>query len=126
MICVVNFMDDGRIDKKKEIDSELNNMKFKSESRFSEIRDRMSEFFSVVGYNPEKIPFIPVSGYYGLNITRKTDKLAWYEGPTLLEAMENLREPLQYKKLIDKPPRMCCFGQLQIHGVGKIAIGKVI
>ena len=126
MICLVNFMDDGKIDESKEVDSELNNLKFKSESRFSEIRDRMSKFFSTVGYKPENIPFIPVSGYYGMNITRKTDKLAWYEGPTLLEAMEKLREPVAYKKLIDKPSRMCCFGLLRLSGFRKIAIGKVV
>ena len=126
MICLVNFMDDGKIDESKEVDSELNNLKFKSESRFSEIRDRMSKFFSTVGYKPENIPFIPVSGYYGMNITRKTDKLAWYEGPTLLEAMEKLREPVAYKKLIDKPARMCCFGLLRLSGFRTIAIGKVV
>ena len=86
----------------------------------------MTKFLKLVGYKPENIPFIPVSAYYGLNITKKSDKLDWYNGPTLLEAMENLREPIIYKKLIDKTPRMCVFGGLKISGVGTVAVGKVV
>ena len=90
------------------------------------IRDRMTKFLKQVGYKPENIPFIPVSAYYGVNITMKSNRLSWYNGPTLLEAMENLREPVIYKKLRDKTPRMSVFGSLMVSGVGTVAVGKVV
>lgn len=52
--------------------------------------------------------------------------MPWYKGYTLLEALENLKEPLSRKKDIDLPARMCVFGSLKISGVGTVAVGKVL
>ena len=94
MICVVNKMDN--------ID-DLNNNLYKnkhyedvkdfSEKRFNDIKDKMHIFLKKVGYKPGNIPFIPVSAIWGDNLIEKSIKAKWYQGPTLLEAMENLKEP---------------------------------
>ena len=53
----------------------------------------MSGFLKKVGYNPEKIPFIPISGWHGDNMLEKSDNLKWYKGPTLIEGLDNIDPP---------------------------------
>jgi hypothetical protein len=39
-----------------------------SEERYNEIKKEVSEFLKKVGYKPENIPFIPISGWIGENL----------------------------------------------------------
>jgi len=48
----------------------------------------MSEYLKKVGYNPEKIPFVPISGWTGDNMIEKSPNLTWFKGPTLLECLD--------------------------------------
>jgi len=56
-----------------------------------------------IGYNPDKIPFIPISGWLGDNMIEKSDNMKWYTGPCLLEALDVLEPPKRPK---DKPLRL--------------------
>lgn len=47
--------------------------------------------------------FIPVSGRQGDNIARRSEATPWYDGPTLLEALDAFTNP---PLLVDKPFRM--------------------
>jgi elongation factor 1-alpha len=47
----------------------------------------MTGFLKKVGYNPDNIPFVPISGWHGDNMLEKSPKLAWYTGPCLIEAL---------------------------------------
>jgi elongation factor 1-alpha len=46
-----------------------------------------------VGYNPEKIPFIPISGWNGDNMLERSPNTPWYKGPTLIEALDKIEPP---------------------------------
>lgn len=74
-----------------------------SESRYEEIKKEVSEYLKKVGYNPATIPFIPLSGWCGDNMLEKSPNLAWYKGPTLLEALDALTPP---KRPTEKPLRL--------------------
>ncbi|MCK5175063.1 MAG: GTP-binding protein, partial [Planctomycetes bacterium] len=50
-----------------------------------------------------KADFIPVSGISGDNIAQPTDNMAWYEGPTVLEAIDTFSKEASP---VDKPFRM--------------------
>jgi elongation factor 1-alpha len=63
----------------------------------------MSGFLKKVGYNPEKIPFIPISGWHGDNMIEASTNMPWYKGPTLLEALDALQPP---KRPLLKPLRL--------------------
>jgi len=63
----------------------------------------MSGFLKKVGYNPDKIPFIPISGWVGDNMIEKSTNMGWYKGPTLIEALDNVIPP---KRPSDKPLRL--------------------
>lgn len=74
-----------------------------SQERFEEIKKEMSGFLKKVGYNPDKIPFIPISGWAGDNMIDKSTNMNWYKGPTLIEALDNVIPP---KRPVDKPLRL--------------------
>ena len=93
MICVVNKMDIDDINVFGYTNKHYEDVKDFSEKRFNDIKDKMHIFLKKVGYKPGNIPFIPVSAIWGDNLIEKSIKAKWYQGPTLLEAMENLKEP---------------------------------
>ena len=43
-----------------------------SQERYLEIKKELSNFIKKVGYNPEKINFVPISGWNGDNTTEKS------------------------------------------------------
>ncbi|AZT90616.1 sulfate adenylyltransferase [Caldicellulosiruptor changbaiensis] len=71
-----------------------------SEKKFKEIKYEISTFLSKLNVYPQK--YIPVSGFLGDNITRKSDKMPWYKGETLLQALDLFEKD---KELEDKPLR---------------------
>ena len=48
----------------------------------------MRDYLKKVGYNPDNVPFIPISGWVGDNMLEKSPSLSWYKGPTLLDALD--------------------------------------
>ena len=57
-----------------------------SEERFNVIRNQMNDFLSNLNVHPLK--YIPISAFFGENLTSKSDKLSWYKGETVLEALD--------------------------------------
>merc|ERR1719197_1344860 len=58
-----------------------------SEDRYNEIKKELSGYLKKVGYNIEKVRFVPISGWAGDNMIEKSTNMNWYKGPTLLEAV---------------------------------------
>uniref|UniRef100_A0A804PVN6 Elongation factor 1-alpha n=1 Tax=Zea mays TaxID=4577 RepID=A0A804PVN6_MAIZE len=56
-----------------------------SKARYDEIVKEVSSYLKKVGYNPDKIHFVPISGFEGDNMIERSTNLDWYKGPTLLE-----------------------------------------
>ncbi|CAN6463144.1 unnamed protein product [Victoria cruziana] len=71
-----------------------------SMARYDEIVKEVSSYLKKVGYNPDKIPFVPISGFEGDNMIERSTNLDWYKGPTLLDALDMINEP---KRPSDKP-----------------------
>ncbi|TDA30282.1 MAG: translation elongation factor EF-1 subunit alpha [Archaeoglobi archaeon] len=106
LICLINKMDRVNYEKKE----------------YEAAKEALSKLLRMVGYKVEEIPFIPTSSYYGENITKKSSKMPWYNGPTLLEAFNLLKPP---EKLIDKPLRIPIQDVYSISGVGTVPVGRV-
>ena len=49
-----------------------------SEEKFNEIKNEMNEFLNNLNVYPLK--YIPISAFYGENITSKSEKMPWYKG----------------------------------------------
>jgi len=107
MVCV-NKMDDKSVNY--------------SQERYDEIVKEVSGFLKKTGFDPEKIPFIPISGWNGDNMLEKSPNLTWYKGPTLLEALDQIRAP---KRPTDKPLRIPLQDVYKIGGIGTVPVGRV-
>ena len=92
------------------------------EGRYTEIKQEVSGYLKKVGYKPMKIPFIPISGWAGDNMIDKSTNMAWYKGPYLLEALDNVTPP---KRPSDKPLRLPLQDVYKIGGIGTVPVGRV-
>lgn len=93
-----------------------------SEERYNEIKKEVGDFVKKVGYKPEEVPFIPVSGWEGDNLLEKSCKTPWYRGPTLIQALDQIVPP---KRPTDKPLRIPLQDVYKIGGIGTVPVGRV-
>lgn len=107
-VVAINKMDDATVDW--------------SEQRYEEVKDGASRLLKMVGYDVSKIYFVPTSGWTGDNLVKKSDKMPWYKGPTLFEAMDLFTVP---EKPIDRPLRIPVQDVYSIRGVGTVPVGRV-
>jgi len=108
MIVVINKMDDKSVNW--------------SEKRYEEIKTEVSDYLKKIGYKPETIPFIPISGWHGDNMLERSANLGWYKGLTLLEALDALQVP---KRPSEKPLRLPLQDVYKIGGIGTVPVGRV-
>jgi len=111
-----------------------------SKARYEEIKGEVEKMLTKIGYKTKKIPFIPMSGYLGVNLTDKgnairDEKMPWYkgwkvsikknkiEGKTLYDALELVAKPP--KRDNKKPFRMPVSGVYKIKGVGDVITGRI-
>jgi elongation factor 1-alpha len=93
------------------------------EKRFNAVKEDVIKLLKSIGYKTEEIPFIPISAYYGDNVVKRSEKMKWYTGPTLVEALDQyIKEP---PKPIDKPLRIPIQDVFSITGVGTVPVGRV-
>ncbi len=93
-----------------------------SEARYNEVRNDVTAQLKPVGFKTDKIHFIPISSYKGENITKPSSKMAWYKGPALVPALNELQVP---PKPIDKPLRLPVQDVYSITGAGTVPVGRV-
>jgi elongation factor 1-alpha len=108
MVCCVNKMDDKSVNY--------------GQKRYEEIRDELKKFLKKCGYDEKKIPFVPISGWVGDNMIDRSDKLSWYKGPILVEALDLITPP---KRPIEKPLRLPLQDVYKIGGIGTVPVGRV-
>ena len=92
------------------------------EKRYKEIVDTISKFMKSFGFKMDKVKFIPVVAPTGENITKKSENMKWYNGPTLEELLDALELP---PKPVDKPLRIPIQEVYSISGVGVVPVGRV-
>lgn len=93
-----------------------------SEARYKEVKETVEKMLRLVGYNTTKINFIPVSGWKGDNLVKKSENMPWYKGPTLNEALDMFEPP---EKPTGKPLRIPIQDVYTITGVGTVPVGRV-
>ncbi|MCL5877610.1 MAG: translation elongation factor EF-1 subunit alpha [Candidatus Bathyarchaeota archaeon] len=108
LIVAINKMDDAQVNYGKE--------------RYEEMKNEISRMIKMVGYKVEKVNFVPVSGLMGENLIKKSDKMPWYTGPTLMEAFDLLEVPA---KPTNKPLRVPIQDVYSITGIGTVPVGRV-
>lgn len=111
-----------------------------SKSRYDEIADEMKNMLVRVGLKKEfvqsSIPVLPISGWMGDNLIKKSEKMDWWKGMdvrktdgtsvhvhTLLDALNDFVEKPERK--VDAPMRLPLSGIYKIKGVGDVLAGRV-
>ena len=92
------------------------------QKRFEELKKELLDLLKIVGYKEESIVFIPVSAYEGQNITKPSDKMKWFSGPTFLAALDLMKVP---EKPITLPLRIPVQDVYSITGAGTVPVGRV-
>ncbi len=91
-----------------------------SEERFKECKDSVGDLLKSIGF--KDVNYIPTSGMAMDNLSKKSDKLAWYDGPTIMEAIDQFILP---EKPTGKPLRLPIQDSYSIKGTGVVPVGRV-
>eukprot|EP00483_Globobulimina_turgida_P004455 UN04464 len=90
---------------------------------------------SKIGYKIKRIPFIPMSGFKGDNLSKVSENMKWWKGfkvkikkkeitgVTLIDALDRVIK--QPKRAKNKPFRMPVSGIYKIDGVGNVITGRI-
>ncbi|MDD2439387.1 MAG: translation elongation factor EF-1 subunit alpha [Methanosarcinaceae archaeon] len=93
-----------------------------SEDRYKEVVEQVSGILKMIGFKPSEIPFIPTSAYKGDNVSEASANTPWYKGPTVKQALNDLKEP---EKPISLPLRIPVEDAYTISGIGTVPVGRV-
>ncbi len=94
-----------------------------SQDAYNKVKQELiDKILKPIGYKVDQMHFIPISAYKGDNVVHKSENMPWYNGPTLVEALDQLQPP---EKPIDKPLRLPVQDVYNIRGVGLVPVGRV-
>ncbi|MEK6808322.1 MAG: translation elongation factor EF-1 subunit alpha, partial [Nanoarchaeota archaeon] len=92
------------------------------QKRFEEVKVQVTTLLKGVGYNPTTIQFVAMASFHGENVIKKSEHMQWYTGTTLVEAINNLKEP---EKPTQLPLRLAIQDVYNITGIGVVPVGRV-
>ena len=93
-----------------------------SEKRFKEVKADLEKMLNMVGYRDEQVTVLPASGWKADNIAAKSDNLGWWNGDTMLAALNKLTPP---KGQEGDPLRLPIQDVYKIPGIGAVPVGRV-
>lgn len=67
-----------------------------AKSRWDEIQSGLDPFLRKTGYSAEDVVYIPIAGLTGENIQTKTDKCNWYNGPCMMDVLDQIKLDVRY------------------------------
>ena len=90
--------------------------------RFEDISKEVIDYLKKIGFQQKNVTIVPYSGFVGDNLVTKSEKLSWFKGPTLLEALDLIDPP---NRPVDKPLRLPLQDVYKITGIGTVPVGRV-
>jgi small GTP-binding protein len=94
-----------------------------SKDKFFELKDQATDFLKRLNIHPTFV--LPISAIRGDNVAQPSEKMSWFDGPTVLQALDTF-EPL---KVEEKPLRFPIQDIYSIDGkkmlVGRIEAGRL-
>jgi len=105
-----------------------------SEERYNEIVKETQKFLKKIGYKPEQVAMIPLSGWHGDNMLEVSTNMPWFKGSeierngvkkivkTLIEAIDAIEPP---HRPTEKPLRLPLQDVYKIGGIGTVPVGRV-
>jgi len=101
--------------------NKMDEMKYE-EKAFNDRKAEITKLLGGIGYKMDTVKIIPLSAWIGDNVAKKSDKMAWYKGQTLVDALDDFTAP---PLPTDKPLRLPLQDVYNIKGVGTVPVGRV-
>ncbi|MFC6961713.1 translation elongation factor EF-1 subunit alpha [Halocatena marina] len=92
------------------------------EDDYESVKDEVSQLLKQVRFDASNTTFVPTSAFEGDNISDRSDETSWYDGPTLLDALNDLPE---VEPPTDAPLRVPIQDVYTISGIGTVPVGRV-
>jgi len=89
-----------------------------SKDKFLELKIEITDFLNKLNAHPTFI--LPISAIHGDNVAKPSEKISWFDGPTVLQALDTFHE----LKIEEKPLRFPIQDSYQINGK-KILVGRI-
>jgi elongation factor 1-alpha len=93
-----------------------------SEERFLEIKAEVIGYLKKIGFQEKNINTVAYSGFEGDNLITRSERMPWFKGDTLLEALDKVDPPV---RPMEKPLRLPLQDVYKITGVGTVPVGRV-
>jgi elongation factor 1-alpha len=93
-----------------------------SQERFEGVKKVVTALLRASGWKVDDVQFVAIASLNGDNVVKKSDKMPWFTGPTLLEAINNLKVP---QKPTELPLRVPIQDVYNITGIGVVPVGRV-
>ena len=93
-----------------------------NEERFTDVKKEVVDYLKKIGFQEKNLNVVAYSGFAGDNLIERSDKMPWYKGDTLLEALDKVDPPV---RPTDKPLRLPLQDVYKITGVGTVPVGRV-
>ncbi len=68
-----------------------------SQARFDEVQAEYKQWLAAIGLSVQH--FVPIAARHGDNLVARSDKMPWYTGPTVTEALDDFKAPGRDKDL---------------------------
>jgi len=91
-------------------------------TKFEDVKASVTTLLKSIGYKTDEVPIIPISAYNGDNIAKKSEKMDWYTGPSIVQVLDTFKVP---PKPVDKPLRIPVQDVFTITGHGTVPVGRV-
>ncbi|MBI1971001.1 translation elongation factor EF-1 subunit alpha [Candidatus Woesearchaeota archaeon] len=108
LLIAVNKMDMPGVDYKQE--------------RFKQVCEDVKKHATQSGWKADTLRFVPTASLPGQNIAKKSDKMPWWTGKTLVEELDEFKAP---EKPTQLPLRLPIQDVYNITGIGVVPVGRV-
>ncbi len=85
---------------------------------FEAVREDMEKFLRSIGISPNY--YIPISAIKGDNVAKKSKNMSWYQGPTILEALNSFKE-----KAVENKPLVLPIQDVYKIGSKRVSVGRI-
>ncbi|MFB6093444.1 MAG: translation elongation factor EF-1 subunit alpha, partial [Halanaeroarchaeum sp.] len=92
------------------------------QNTYDEVVAEVKDLFGQVAFDADDASFIPISAFEGDNVAEQSENMSWYDGPTVLESLNDLPET---SPPTDAPLRLPIQDVYTISGIGTVPVGRI-
>jgi elongation factor 1-alpha len=92
------------------------------ENDYDRVVEEVKELLQQVRFNTEDASFVPISAFEGDNVAEDSDNTPWYDGPNLLDSLNDLPAP---SPPTDTDLRLPIQDVYTISGIGTVPVGRI-